>query len=231
VPYVPTLIESKRPLASRGAVEGGMISFVLHTALVAAAVYATMMATRAVVEGRLIVDVALPRDQAAPPPPPERPLFGQLPTGFNRLELPTMVLAEIPPPSRTPFDVSSFAGVGVENATAWGTAVAGPVSVAPRADSVYTADLLEERPVRLGGQAPVYPPVLQSARIEGRVDVEIVVDTAGRVEPGSPRVLRSTNRLFDGPALDASATWVFRPARIGGHPVRARVWAPVTFQM
>jgi TonB family protein len=228
--YAPTLIESKRPLASRGAVEGGMLSFVLHSTLIAAAVYGTMVATKAAVESRVIVDLVLPRQETAPPPP-QQPMFGRLPLAFNRLDIPAVTLTEIPPPSSTPFDPTSFAGVGVEAATAWGRSADVVARAAPAPDSIYAAELVEERPVRISGQAPVYPALLRNARIEGAVDVGFVVDTTGRVEPGSPRVLRSTNRYFDQPALDAAATWIFRPAQVGGHAVRARVHGTVNFKM
>jgi len=227
--YVPTLIESRHHLASRGGVEGSFLSFILHTTLIGAAVYGTMAATRAAVERRLVVDLTLPSQEAPPPPRPEQPVFGQAPLAFNRLEIPTVVLSEIPPPSSAPFDPTSFAGVGVEASAVWGRAPAVAVPARPARDSVYEADLLEERPVRLGGEPPAYPQLLRSAGIQGRVDVEFVVDTAGHVEPRSLRVLHSTNRLFDQPALDAAKTWVFRPGRIGGVPVLARVWLPVNF--
>jgi TonB family protein len=228
--YAPMLIESGRPLASRGAVEGGMVSFVVHSTLVAAAVYGTMAATKAVVENRLIVDVSLPREEAAPPPPPAQPVFGAPPLAFNRLEIPAAILTEIPPPSRAPFDPTSIAGDGVEAAAAWGRTPVVAARAAPAPDSIYLAELVEERPVRTGGQPPVYPVLLRNAGIEGEVDVGFVVDTMGRVEARSGLVLRSTNRYFDQPALDAAATWVFRPAQVGGHPVRARVHLVVTFK-
>jgi len=227
--YMPTLIESRHHLASRGGVEGSFLSFILHTTLIAAAVYATMAATRAVVESRLVVDLALPSQESPPPPAPEQPVFGQAPLAFNRLEIPTVVLSEIPPPSSAPFDPTSFAGVGVEAAAVWGRTPAVAAPARPARDSVYQADLLEERPVRLGGDAPVYPRLLQTAGIAGRVDIEFIVDTAGGVEPRSLRVVHSTNQLFDQPALDAAKTWTFRPGRIGGVPVLARVWLPVNF--
>lgn len=227
--YVPTLIESRHHLASRGGVEGSFLSFILHSALMAAAVYGTMAVTEAVVESRLIIDVALPGQEAPPPPRPEQPVFGQAPLAFNRLEIPTVVLSEIPPPSSAPFDPTSFAGVGVEASAVWGRAPVVAARAQPARDSVYAADLLEERPVRVGGAAPVYPKLLQDAGIRGQVDVEFVVDTSGHVEPRSVRVLRSTNQLFDQAALEAARTWVFRPGRIGARPVWARVWLPVNF--
>jgi outer membrane biosynthesis protein TonB len=45
------------------------------------------------------------------------------------------------------------------------------------------------------------------------------------------RVLRSTHQLFEEPALRAVASWVFRPARLGGSAVRVRAHQPLNFVM
>lgn len=228
--YVPTLLESMRPLASRGAVGGGTASFVVHTALITAAVLATMVATQTIEQGRLIVDVPLLEEQAAPHPPAAAPTLVQPPPTFSTLDIPVSIPVDIPPPSRTAFDPTSFSGVGLANGVAWGRGRDTTVTVA-REPAVYAMELVEELPVREGGAEPRYPPLLRSAHITGQVVLEFVVDTAGRVEPRSLRLLRSTNPLFEQPALDAAPTWRFRPATIGGLPVRARVHFPVNFLM
>ncbi len=102
---------------------------------------------------------------------------------------------------------------------------------APRAETIYSEEMVEVLPVRLSGEAPRYPALLMSARIEGRAVLEFVIDTAGRIETGSLRIVRSTNRLFEQPALAAAASWLFRPAKIGKMVVRARVHFPVNFTM
>ncbi len=89
--------------------------------------------------------------------------------------------------------------------------------------------MAEELPERVSGSAPRYPPVLLDARITGEVTVECVVDTLGRVERGSTRIVRSTHRLFEEAANDAVTTWRFKPGRIGGRAVRVRVSVPVLF--
>ncbi len=218
--YVPTLLESRRPAAARGAVGGGALSFAAHAALIAAAVYGTMATTRAVVERHLVVDVALPVTEQAPPPPSGLRDLGRPPTGFRTLEIPTTVLTEIPPPSQAPFDPAAFSGVGL-------AAVAPAAPAAPRAApasrDVYTVEMVEELPVRRSGASPEYPPLLRSAGITGEVRLEFIIDTAGRVEPGSARVLSSTHPLFEAPSLRALDTWQFQPGRIGGMKVRVRV--------
>ena len=223
---LPTLIESRRPLVSGRALGGEALSFVLHSALVAGAIYATFNPAEVAHVARLIVDLPLLREQA--PEPPKVPTLGAVPT-FSTLTIPTTVLPEIPPPGRTPFDPTSFSGLGVANPVAWGTVAAAPPAARP--DSVYAMDLLEELPVRVSGPAARYPDLLRAARITGRVMLQFVIDTAGRAEAGSMRVTSSTNRMFDTPAIDAVSAWLFQPARIGGHPVRALVLMPVDFVM
>ncbi len=224
--YVPTLLESRHPLASRGAVGGGALSFLIHGALIVAAVYATLSVTRAVEAPRVIVDIALQEQKAPPPPVTELPRLAPPPTGFATLDIPTVVLSEIPPPSREPFDPTRFSGIGL--------AAAAPVirDAAPRApepEAVYDETLVEELPQRVSGDVPRYPRMLQAARITGQAIVECIVDTLGLVEPGSIRTVRATHELFAKAAREAVATWQFRPGRIAGQPVRARVNLPINF--
>ncbi len=227
--YVPTLLESRRPFASHGSIGGSAVSLVFHGALVALAVYATL--DRKVVEqvGRLIVDLPL-FERTAPTPPPEAPAAVVVPAaGFTTLAIPTTILTEIPPPSTARFDASQFSGVGLEGGRAWGVArdtVARPAVV--RAE-VYAASVLEELPERTGGPAPAYPEILRGAGIAGDVTVEFVIDTAGRVEPGSARIVASTHELFAQAVLKVIGGWRFRPGRIEGIAVRSRVSMPVNF--
>ena len=222
---LPTLIESKRPLASGGALGGGALSFFIHSALIAAAVYATFHPAEVVEVARLIIDMPLLQEQAPEPPRPQ--MLGAVPA-FSTLAVPTTILPEIPPPAWAPFDPTSFSGLGVANPVAWGTVAAAPP---PRRDSVYSTEMLEELPVRISGPAARYPDLLGAARITGRVTLEFVIDTAGRAEAGSLRVASSTNRMFDRPAIEAVSAWLFRPGRIEGHAVKALVRLPVDFVM
>ncbi len=224
--YSPTLIESRRPLPSGGAISGGAASFVLHAGLIAAAVYATLSVTRAVEAPRLIVDIALLEQEAAPPPPANLPRLAPPPTGFATLEMPSVMLTEIPAPSREPFDPARFSGVGLEAAA---PVIRDVAPQAPEPAAVYDESLVEDLPQRLSGAVPRYPPMLLAARITGQAIVECVVDTLGRVEPGSIRTVRATHEQFARAASEAVATWQFRPGRIAGQPVRARVNLPINF--
>ncbi len=227
--YAPTLLESRRRVVSRGSIGGNAVSLAFHTALVALAVYATLDTKVVQQVGRLIVDLPV-FDRAAPAPPPEAPAAVVVPpAGFTTLAIPTTILTEIPPPSAARFDASQFTGVGVEGGVTWGA----PRDTAPRAPvaraEVYAASVLEELPERTGGPAPAYPEMLRGAGIAGDVTVEFVIDTAGRVEPGSVRVVASTHELFSQAVLKVIGGWRFRPGRIEGIAVRSRVTMPVNF--
>ena len=224
--YSPTLIESRRLLASSGAISGGAASFVVHAVLIAAAVYATLTATRAVEHARLIVDIALLTPEPPPPPRAALPTLAPPPPGFATLEIPKVVLSEIPPPSSGPFDPTRFSGIGLEAAAPVSRPVAAP---AAEPAAVYDEALIEELPERVGGAAPRYPPMLLAARISGQATIECIVDTLGRVEPGSIRTVRATHAMFGQAAAEAVAGWQFRPGRIAGRAVRARVHVPVNF--
>jgi TonB family protein len=81
-------------------------------------------------------------------------------------------------------------------------------------------------PLRLGGEikepqrlldvAPVYPPVAQTARVEGSVIVEATVGQDGRVKDA--KVIKSIP-LLDQAALDAVQQWRFAPTLLNGAPV------------
>ena len=220
-----TLLETRRSLASGGALGTGAVSFVAHAALIGGLVYASLHPRSLEDVGRLIVDVAI--SQAPAPRPPDLPTVAPPPIGFSTLQIPTTVLSFIPPPSSTPFDAASFSGFGAESGTPWGRdTVARP---AVSAEAVYAAEVVEERPERISGAAPEYPELLRNAGITGRIRLEFVVDTAGRVEPGSERVLETTHELFSQAALATVGSWLFRPGRIDGRAVKVRVRMPVDF--
>ena len=79
------------------------------------------------------------------------------------------------------------------------------------------------QPVRVGGNIrtptkvkdmrPEYPPVAQSARVQGVVIIEAVIDESGNVT--NARVVRSIP-LLDAAALDAVSQWQFTPTEVNG---------------
>jgi TonB family protein len=99
----------------------------------------------------------------------------------------------------------------------------GKVDTDGELDRIYeatTANARFEQAVLVSEPTPQYPKALEAVRIEGRVALEFVIDTAGRVEPTSIKVLESTRTAFEAAARTAVAGAVFRPARMTSHPVR-----------
>lgn len=77
--------------------------------------------------------------------------------------------------------------------------------------------------------SPLYPYEARNAGLDGEVLVEFVVDETGAVT--SPRVVRSSSRLFEEPALRAVAKWKFEPGRRLGRVVRFRMALPIVFSL
>lgn len=89
--------------------------------------------------------------------------------------------------------------------------------------------LTDEHADVLSGPLPVYPDLLRQAGIEGKVVLEAVVDTTGRVLSQSVAIVTASNPGFIAPARQALLATLFRPAMVGGKPVRMRVRIPYEF--
>ena len=97
--------------------------------------------------------------------------------------------------------------------------------------SVFTADQVDT-PAAPDGITPgavPYPASLRALGVGGVVIAEFVVDTLGRVEPGTFGVVSSTHPLFVDSARDAMARATFIPARRKGQAVRQLVRQPFYF--
>lgn len=82
------------------------------------------------------------------------------------------------------------------------------------------------RPIKL--TKPVYPQEAFIKKVEGTVELEILIDINGRVIRA--RIVRSVP-LLDEAALQTVHQWVFAPAIKHGRPVAAIATAPVTFRI
>lgn len=83
-------------------------------------------------------------------------------------------------------------------------------------------------PVKVQDARPDYPPIAQSARVQGTVVLEMIVDEAGRV--AAVRVLRSIP-LLDAAAVAAAQHWRFKPWIVNGRPMPVLMPAMVTFSL
>lgn len=80
-----------------------------------------------------------------------------------------------------------------------------------------------------GNTPPPYPPMLRSARVEGKVLAQFVVDTTGVVDLSTFKVLESSHELFSEAVRDAVAHMRFYPAERSGVKVRQVVQQPFVF--
>jgi hypothetical protein len=94
-------------------------------------------------------------------------------------------------------------------------------------DDIVTAP---DRPARLlAASAPRFPTHLRRDGYSGRIVLAMVIDTAGRVMPGTVSIAESTD-----PALSAWGCMIafdlrYMPARVAGKPVNATGEQPFSF--
>ncbi len=100
------------------------------------------------------------------------------------------------------------------------------------ADDVFPRDAVDRSVVLMPGSAsPRYPELLRASGVQGGVMMEFVVDTAGRAEPGSLRVLQSDHPLFAEAVKSALIRMRFVPAEVAGRKVRQLVQQPFGFAL
>lgn len=97
--------------------------------------------------------------------------------------------------------------------------------------AVFT-ELTVDRPVEAIDQpAPGYPPLLRTAGLNGRVVLQFVVDTAGRVEPETITALEASHPAFMTSARQSIERSRFRPATFRGTRVRQLVTQVIRFRI
>jgi protein TonB len=89
-----------------------------------------------------------------------------------------------------------------------------------------------EKPVqKIGGEAPEYPLSLRSSGVEGTVLAQFVVNESGRYDPGSLKILDSSNPAFTAAVKSALPRMRFSAAQIGGRKVPQLVQMPFQFHL
>jgi len=218
------LLESK---AKKEKMAGGTVfSIVLHTVLIAGAVYATARAgvkdekTKAEKiqfvemkkEPPKVPDKPPPKEVVVKPPPPK---------GFQVLRAPVRIDIKIPEIdlSKAVTNESDFSGKGVKGGT--GTGVVGGIA---NTNQTYF-EFQVEKPAEMLSDSPKpkYPSVLESSGIAGEVQAQFVVNMNGKADMDSFKVLKSTNELFTQAVKNVLPRMRFSPAMIGGKPVNQLV--------
>ena len=219
-----TLIESKRKVERKKAFGVGFVSLAIHTVIIAAAVYATATAGKTDTTVKVDTTMVFLNTQQQQKPPEQQPVQLDVPLkGFQTVVAPTEIPTDIPPINlQQRFDPKDYSGTGVEGGVATG--------LVPTSD-VYAEAVVEEKPEPLSGPPLAYPELLRQAGIQGRVVVQAVIDTMGRAEPSTVKIIQSPNPGFDQPAKNYMLRVLFRPARVHGRAVRVLVNLPIDFKI
>jgi protein TonB len=219
------LIESK---AKKQKMAGGTVfSVVLHTFLIAGAVYATARAgvkdEKAKAEKIQFVEMKKepPKEPPKEVPPKEVVVKPPPPKGFQVLRAPVKIDIKIPEIdlSKAITNESDFSGKGVKGGT--GNGVVGGIA---NTNQTYF-EFQVEKPAEMLSESPKpkYPSVLESSGIAGEVQAQFVVSSSGKADLESFKVLKSTNELFTQAVKNVLPRMKFSPAMIGGKPVNQLV--------
>ena len=223
-----TLLESKSKRERSAG--GAIVSVTAHTALIAAALYATAQARVQPAEfAETVRAVYFPHDplpdHSASPTMSHRDFEG------HRLVF-VAPNVDIKVPSVDISDVVSKPGDFNPATTRSSESNGGEESAQSSSGAPFRADQVERQVgVIPGSAAPRYPEVLRSSGVEGRVVAEFVVDELGRAEEGSVRFVRSDNQLFEDAVRVALRRMRFIAAEVGGVKVRQLVQMPFVFTL
>ena len=231
------LIESQAKKQKR--LGGSVTSIIIHTAVVVALVIVTKnsgIINEKTKEEKVdfveVKDEPKPPEPEKAPPPPDAVVAPPPPKGFQVLTAPIEIPNVIPDIdlSKKVTDEADFSGKGVAGGIAKG--VEGGKGPVPQGDQPYF-DFQVEKPVVMapGAPGPQYPDMLRTAGIEGTVLAQFVVDTTGRAEMSTFKVLKSDNDLFSNAVKNALQRMRFLPAEVGGRKVKQLVQQPFQFSL
>lgn len=200
---------------------GGTASVIVHGVIIGLAIVATANAKppRTVVEGPILIPIAAPVPDSKPGQdaggtPGDR-------TVADRFPLPPIV------PGPVEFGIpipNSEGAIGADSAALSDIIGSGGGATSSLPGTGIANDGVIDTPVRvLAERAPRYPETLRAAGIAGEVKMQFVIDTLGRVEPSSLRVLTSSHELFTRAVVASLHQARFTPGEVAGRRVRTLV--------
>ena len=222
------LLESKAEKQKRFG--GGFVSVVVHAVLIGLAIVATSTAS-VVLEKPKAEQVEFVEVQRDEPPPPDVVAAPPPPKGFQVLTAPVDIPDVIPDIDLTKAvtNEDDFSGRGVEGGIAKGVVGGtGPVVT----DQPFFEFQVEKPAIASQGNPPPrYPEILRGAGVEGETLVQFVVDTTGRADMSSFKVLKSDHDLFTNAVRSILPQYRFLPAETGGRKVKMYVQMPFKFNI
>ncbi len=211
----------------RNWIVAGTVAVVIHGGLAWALRRGPMpTALRSIVPAVLLNKFELPVE---PPDEPEIAVATEAPPGRPDPFTPRSLDTPVADPGPFTRPVSTLPAVEVKHVAFVGeTSIGVPDGVGTDIGAFIAGAVNLDNPPRTRVQiAPHYPHEARAGGRNGEVHVEFVVDEAGRVV--NPRVVRSSDRVFDEPTLRAVSKWRFEPGRLQGTIVRFRMAVPVVF--
>ena len=232
------LIESKAARQRRAG--GTLLSVAVHAVLISAAVAATLHASQGMDKPKAekVEFVTVKKDEPPPPkeqpkpPPPDVVMKAPPPKGFQVLTAPIKIPDVLPniDLSKKVTSEEDFTGKGAQGGFAKGVVGGTPT---PINDNQTYFEFQVEKQVSPypGNSAPRYPDMLRSANVEGEVLAQFVVDTSGRADMNTFKILKSTHDLFTNAVKSALPNMKFYPAEVGGKHVKQLVQMPFQFNL
>ena len=223
------LLESRaRRRRNRG---GTVASVVGHAALIALAV----LSTRSQLGARVPVERVIPLPVLNPPAPrPSDPAPVPVRAATTTPAAPVMPIITMPdivPTDIPPIDITRSSAIvigsqfdGPPLSSGIGTPSAGRGSD----DGIPFAPGVDKPAIALpGNPTPRYPDILRRANVRGEVVIQVVIDTTGRADMSSVRVMSSDHQLLTDAVLATLPRARFLSAESGGRKVR--MWAVQSF--
>ena len=212
------LIASSTHFPARPLARSGTVAVLVHAGVCAAAVWATLHPQQVshATGAPIVLSWPLPSEDAS-----RGDRFDRIPGPMAPpVDVPRQPPIALPPiDARPPFDARALLR------SSGGTTPVGGAS-----DGPWSSTAVDDAPALLAGPPLAYPDVLRRAGIQGSVVVQAVIDTLGRVEPGS-LVLESSHAGFAAAARAYVLGAVFRPGRTFGRAVRVLVRLPIGFTL
>jgi protein TonB len=214
----------------RRAVPGTMMSVIVHVALVYGVVAITMQSAPTMpptIVGTIPIEF----------PNPARPITPAktAPAPVTVLERPNIVIPPIEIPRGIPpvegaaeFQTQVPAWVEQSRELSWGGLGEGSGT---SLNQLFYQEVVDDPPRLISVPAMRYPEALRTAGVEGRVVIEVVIDTTGHPEAESLRIVVGDRMAFEEEATRLVLGSLFRPGRVRGRRVRALVKVPVAFAL
>jgi protein TonB len=216
------------------------MSAVVHAVLISGAVIGTLHASQELSKPKAekVEFVQVKKDEPPPPkeepkpPPPEVVMKAPPPKGFQVLTAPIKIPDVLPDIDlkKAVTNEEDFSGKGVAGGMAKGV-VGGTPTPANSNETFFDFQVEKQVAAYPGNTAPRYPDMLRSANVEGEVLAQFTVDTTGRAEMATFRVLKSTHDLFTNAVKAQLPNMKFYPAEVGGKKVKQLVQMPFQFSL